>query len=108
VGAVHDGQQWSRRPQALVEMANDEQLPLQWVGAVVVPPSQHPWGSMQTIPRQTPAPVATEMEWGVHTPPPAAEPPLSIHGERRSAHFALAHDVQGSRAPVGVLWLAQR
>jgi hypothetical protein len=28
-------------------------------------------------PRQTPAPVATGMQWGVHTPPQAAEPPLS-------------------------------
>ncbi|KAL5663535.1 hypothetical protein ACJX0J_023643, partial [Zea mays] len=80
-------------------MANDEQLPLQWAEAVVVPPNRHPLGPMQTIPHQTPAPVATGMQWGVHTPPLAAEPPLSIHGERRSAHFALAHGVQGSRAP---------
>uniref|UniRef100_A0A804PXH2 Uncharacterized protein n=1 Tax=Zea mays TaxID=4577 RepID=A0A804PXH2_MAIZE len=78
-------------------MANDEQLPLQWAE---VPPNRRPWGPMQMIPRQTPALVATGMQWGVHTPPPAAEPPLSIHGERRSAHFALAHGVQGSRAPV--------
>jgi hypothetical protein len=42
-------------------MANDEQLPLQWAEAVVVPPSRRPSGPMQTIPRQTPAPVATGM-----------------------------------------------
>jgi hypothetical protein len=89
-------------------MVNDEQLPLQWAEAVVVPPNPHPWGPMQTIPRQTPAPVATGMQWGVHTPPPAAEPPLSIHGERRSAHFALAHGVQGSHALVEALRLDQR
>jgi hypothetical protein len=89
-------------------MANDEQLPLQWAEVVVVPPNQHPWGPMQTIPRQIPAPVATGMQWGVHTPPPAAEPPLSIHGERRSAHFALALGVQGSHAPVEALRLDQR
>jgi hypothetical protein len=89
-------------------MANDEQLPLQWAEGVVVLPNRHPWGPMQTILRQTPAPVATGMQWGVHTPPPAAEPPLSIHGERSSAHFALAHGVQGSRAPVEALRLAQR
>jgi hypothetical protein len=52
--------------------------------------------------------VATGMQWGVHTPPPAAEPPLSIHGERRSAHFALAHGVQGSHALVEALRLDQR
>jgi hypothetical protein len=60
-GVVHDVQRWYRRPQALVEMANDEQLPLQWAEAVVVPPSRRPSGPMQTIPRQTPAPVATGM-----------------------------------------------
>ena len=42
-------------------MANDEQLPLQWAEAVVVLPNRHPWGPMQTILRQTPAPVATGM-----------------------------------------------
>jgi hypothetical protein len=89
-------------------MANDEQLPLQWAEAVVVLPSRHPLGPMQTIPHQTPAPVAMGMQWGVHTPPPAAEPPLSIHGERRSAHFTLAHGVQGSHAPVEALRLDQR
>jgi hypothetical protein len=89
-------------------MANDEQLPLQWVEAVVVPPNRHPWGAMQKIPHQTPAPVARGMQWGVHTPPPAVEPLLSIHGERRSAHFALAHGVQGLHAPVEALRLDQR
>jgi hypothetical protein len=86
-------------------MVNDEQLPLQWAEAVVGPPSRRPWERMQTTLRQPPAPVVTGMQWGVRTPPPAAEPPLSIHGERRSAHFALAHGVQGSRALVEELRL---
>jgi hypothetical protein len=36
------------------------------------------------------------------------EPPLSIHGEHRSARFALAHGVQGWHALVEVLCLAQQ
>jgi hypothetical protein len=47
-------------------------------------------------------------QWGGRTPLPAVEPPLSTYGAHISARFALAHGVQGWRAPVEVLRLAQQ
>jgi hypothetical protein len=49
-----------------------------------------------------------EARWGDCIQPPAATPPLSIHGSCKSAYYALEHDVQGWRSSMGSPLLAQR